>query len=117
MNEDKDFRINCIAIVTCNAGANFGFQFINFLLPNLVGNIYLTSFLCGFFEIMAFSTSSICIRVFGMRRTIFIGFLFSFISLIVYYHMMNNFVVGAVFLGMVMFGIAANQNSTYLAAY
>ena len=109
--------MNFISIITCHAATAFSFLLFTLMLPNLHGNVFLNGFMIGIFEILAFTGSSYLIAKLGLRNSIFLCFLISLISSLLYLGKFNTDFSNATFLAILMFGIAANSNATLFAGY
>eukprot|EP00347_Sterkiella_histriomuscorum_P024518 403330829 len=120
LQQDKVFRINAFGIIFCHAICSFSFSLFTFMLPSLKGNIYLNGFLIGSFEVLAYSFSGLMMKLLGLRYQIIICYLISFTSGLLYQILdfsESGELTGAVLLACLMFGVAANSNSTAYAAY
>ena len=97
--------------------STFSFALFTFMLPNLKGNMFLNGFLIGFFEVLAYSVSGLLMKFLGLRKQILVCYLISCISGILYQLLdpsKSNEITGAAFIALLMFGVAANCNSTFL---
>lgn len=120
LRQDKTFRLNFIGIVFCHAISAFSFSLFTFMLPSLKGNIFLNGFLIGSFEILAYSISGLMMKMLGLRIQIVVCYIISFVSAIIYQFIdtsSGSQLTEAAFLSFLMFGVAANCNSTAYAAY
>ena len=112
--------MNFSAIVFCHATSAFSFSLFTFMLPNLKGNIFLNGFLIGSFEILAYTFSGLMMKMLGLRLQILMCYLISFFSAVIYQFIdfsKTSELVEASFLAFLMFGVAANCNSTAYAGY
>ncbi|CDW89803.1 organic cation [Stylonychia lemnae] len=117
---DKEFRMNTIGIIFCHAFSSFSFSLFTYLLPNLKGNIFLNGFLIGSFEVLAYCFSGLMMKLLGLRCQILLCYVISFFSAVLY--SVFDFqgpsqLTNAILLALLMFGVAANMNSTLYAAY
>ena len=116
--KDKVFRWNFLAIIMCHNISSFIFDLVMLVLPRLSGNIYLNSLSVGLCEIVAYCFSGVLMEKLGTRNQIFSCYFASCILSIAFLLMGDTGPnTQAIFLGLIMFGIAANNNTTIYAGY
>jgi hypothetical protein len=114
-------RNNFIALVFCNCVSSFVLDLFIFILPHLDGNPYLTGASVSLFQTLAYLTSSLLLRLLGVKLQIFLCYLLPFATALTYLLRLHLATISAlenaVMLGLTLFGLAANYNSTLYGAY
>ena len=116
-------RNNFVALVFCNCVSCFVLDLFIFILPHLDGNPYLSAASVSIFQTLAYLTSSLLLRLLGVKLQIFLCYLLPMFTALVYLlrlHLTGGSlspIENAVMLGLTLFGLAANYNSTLYGAY
>jgi hypothetical protein len=114
-------RNNFVALVFCNCVSSFVLDLFIFILPHLDGNPYLTGASVSTFQTLAYLTSSLLLRLLGVKLQIFLCYLLPFATALTYLLRLHLATLSplenAVMLGLTLFGLAANYNSTLYGAY
>lgn len=117
-------RNNFVALVFCNCVSSFVLDLFIFILPHLDGNPYLSAASVSIFQTLAYLTSSLLLHLLGVKLQIFLCYLLPMSTALTYLlrvHLTGGGSLSplenAVMLGLTLFGLAANYNSTLYGAY